>query len=65
MRTQQKNLGNNEKKKLQLEQKIVLTKDSIMAEAEKYMEVIKQEDSEAIKNAFVVFRSMEGAARLV
>ena len=29
------------------------------------MEVIKQEDSEAIKNAFVVFRSMEGAARLI
>mmetsp|Transcript_24508 Transcript_24508/g.30560 ORF Transcript_24508/g.30560 Transcript_24508/m.30560 type:complete len:149 (+) Transcript_24508:2087-2533(+) len=28
------------------------------------METIKQEDSEAIKNAFVVFRSMEGAARL-
>ena len=64
MRTQQKNTK-SEKKRLQLEQKITLQKAAILKEAKQYMEASKQEDSEAIKNAFVVFRSMEGAARLI
>ena len=30
-----------------------------------YVQVVQGEDNEQIKNAFVVFRSMDGAARLV
>lgn len=36
-----------------------------MDDIKKYQELIDNEDQDGIKNAFVVFRSMEGAARLI
>jgi len=60
MRTQQRNAKGVEKKR-KLELKITLTKDKIIVQAEKYVAMVKQVENDAIKNAFVVFRSMEGA----
>ena len=44
-----------------------MIKAQIVEEAKKYVKLVEHEDKESnsIKNAFVVFRSMEGAARVV
>ena len=65
MRTQQRN--GSEKKKLACESKILVTKDKIVEEAKKYISMVEEDknNADAIKNAFVVFRSQEGAARMI
>ena len=52
----------SDNKKVALEQEINLTIDAIMDEAEKYQALIENNE---VKSAFVVFRSMEGKARLL
>ena len=42
-----------------------MTKEKIIELAKKYVKEIAIADNDGIKNAFVVFRSMEGAARLI
>jgi len=61
LRTMQKNVL-SDNKKVALEQEINLTIDAIMDEAEKYQALIENNE---VKSAFVVFRSMEGKARLL
>jgi len=51
------------KQKFQKEIKVI--KEVIIEETEKYRQLIETEDQDGIKNAFVVFRSMEGAARMI
>jgi len=51
------------KQKFQKEIKVI--KEVIIEETEKYRQLIENEDQDGIKNAFVVFRSMEGAARMI
>ena len=52
----------DDKKKVALENEIKITIEAIMEEASKYQKLI---ESNEVKNAFVVFRSMEGKARLL
>ena len=64
MRTKQSNSqGEDFKKKLEI--KIRLLRESILQQVEKYVTLHQKDDSNEVKNAFVVFRSMEGAARAI
>ena len=61
MRTMQRNMT-EDKKKVAIEGEIKITIEAIMEEASNYQKLI---ESNEVKNAFVVFRSMEGKARLL
>ena len=61
MRTMQRNLT-NETKKVSIEQEIKITKEAILDEVKWYRDL---NDTNDVKNAFVVFRSMEGKERLI
>ena len=52
----------DDRKKVAIEGEIKITIEAIMEEASNYQKLI---ESNEIKNAFVVFRSMEGKARLL
>ena len=52
----------DDRKKVALENEIKITIEAILEEAEKYQKLIETNEA---KNAFVVFRSMEGKARLL
>ena len=57
----QRNLT-NETKKVSIEQEIKITKEAILDEVKWYRDL---NDTNDVKNAFVVFRSMEGKERLI
>lgn len=64
LRTRKKNCK-SEGKREGYEQEISEKKDAILKLARYYKELMSKEENDAVKNAFVVFRSMEGAARAI
>ena len=52
----------DDRKKVEKENEIKITIEAILDEAEKYQKIVENNE---VKNAFVVFRSMEGKARLL
>lgn len=60
-----RNCTNNPKKQQEIENKIQRIKDRILRDATRYSQVVNNEKTDEIKNAFVTFRTMEGAARMI